>query len=291
MAKFCRFCGSPLEEGQVCACQSAQAAPEAPVATAEAPVAAPAAAPAAGNALVASLKATLLGYWKSPKATAAGAAEDKNGMAVAGIFAGVNFLAIFFYIWRVLAMLPSVIGDLMEGMMSGLGGMMGSAMEDLEFEYPIFPMLVSGIVIAAVGIVLSALVVFVIAKLNKQEADIKKLLVTESVNTLPSSVLLLVGLILGFIAWQAQLIVLGVILVLWLITACENIRTIAGAEATQTGKALCIQTVVVFVALAVAVFAIDKLFGWCFGELSIDGMSIADAMDAMGSLGGMVGLF
>lgn len=280
MAKFCKFCGSPLEEGQVCACQSAQAA-EAPVATAEAP----AAAPAAGNALLGSLKAALVGYWKSPKAAAASVAADKNGMAVAGIFAGVNFLAIFFYIWRVLAMLPSVIGDLMEGMMSGLGGMMGNAMEDLEFEYPIFPMLVSGIVIAAVGIALSALVVFVIAKLNKQEADIKKLLVTESVNTLPSSILLLVGLILGFIAWQAQLIVLGVILVLWLINVCENIRTIAGAEATQTGKALCIQTAVVFVALAVAVFAIDKLFGWCFGELSIDGMSIADAMDAMGSLG------
>ena len=42
MAKFCKFCGTPLEEGQVCACQASQSA----VATEAAPVAAPAAAPA-----------------------------------------------------------------------------------------------------------------------------------------------------------------------------------------------------------------------------------------------------
>ena len=37
MANFCRFCGSALEEGQVCACQANQAAPEAAPAAPAAP--------------------------------------------------------------------------------------------------------------------------------------------------------------------------------------------------------------------------------------------------------------
>ena len=110
MAKFCKHCGTQLEEGQVCSCPKAQAelaapvaapdaapAPEAaaPVATAD-PVAAPAA-PAA-NGFVKKLLDTLKAYWKAPKETAAAVAEDKQGMAVAGVFAGVNFLAAFFFL-------------------------------------------------------------------------------------------------------------------------------------------------------------------------------------------------
>lgn len=286
MAKFCRFCGSSLEEGQVCACQSAQAAPEAPVATAEAP----AAAPAAGNALVNELKATLSGYWKSPKAAAAAVAESKSGMTIAGIFAGVNFLAIFFYLWRMLGQITSMVGDLMESIMGGLAGLMGGAMEEaIEFEYPILPLLVSGIVIAAVGIAISALVVFVGARLNKQEADIKKLMVIQSVHTIAPSALLLVGLILGFITWELQILVLGLILVWWFINVCTDVRETAGVQAMDSGKNLAIQTAVVFVALAIAVFAISKLGGWCFEELTVDGVSVGQALEGMSSLGGLLG--
>lgn len=286
MAKFCRHCGSPLEEGQVCACQSTQAAPEAPVATAEAP----AAAPAAGNALVNSLKAALLGYWKSPKAAAAAVAEDKSSLAMAGIFAGVNFLMIFFYMWRMLGQITSMVGDLMESIMGGLAGLMGGGMEDaIEFEYPILPLLVSGIVIAAVGIALSALVIFVAAKINKQEADIKNLLVIQSVHTIAPSALLLVGLILGFITWELQVLVLALILVLWFINICNDVRETAGVQAMDSGKTLAIQTAIVFVALAIVVFAISKLTGWCFEELAVDGVSVGEALEGMSSLGGMMG--
>lgn len=286
MAKFCRHCGSPLEEGQVCACQSTQAAPEAPVATAEAP----AAAPAAGNALVNSLKAALLGYWKSPKAAAAAVAEDKSSLAMAGIFAGVNFLAIFFYLWRMLGQITSMVGDLMESIMGGLAGLMGGSMEEtIEFEYPILPLLVSGIVIAAVGIAVTALVVYIAAKLNKQETDIKKLLVIQSVHTVVPSALLLAGLILGFITWELQVLVLALILVLWFISICNDVRETAGVQAMDSGKTLAIQTAIVFVALAIVVFAISKLGGWCFEELTVDGVSVGEALEGMSSLGGLLG--
>ena len=53
MAKFCKYCGTPLEEGQVCTCAGAQAETAAPVATA--------AAPAALNSLFTDVKNDFLG--------------------------------------------------------------------------------------------------------------------------------------------------------------------------------------------------------------------------------------
>ncbi len=290
MAKFCRFCGSPLEEGQVCACQSA-----APVATPEAtPVEAPVAvatAPATGNPLLNSLKSALQGLLKAPKATAAAMAEDKNGMAVAGIFAGVNALAVFFFIWRMLGQLASMVSDMMGGMLGGLGSMMGGLdeMPDLELEYPILPMLVSGILIAALGIALTALAVFVVGKICKKEVDIKKLLVIESVNSGFHSALLILGILLGFISWELQVIVLSLMMILWMVTTCTEIRGIAAEDAHESTKALGIQTGILVVTYAIAVFAIYKLSGWCFEELSIDGVTLGEAFEQIGNLGGLMG--
>lgn len=296
MAKFCKYCGSPLEEGQVCACQSAPAAPEAPVAVAQAPEAAPAAvetAAPAGNALVSSLKNTVLGYWKSPKAAAAGVAADSNGMAVAGIFAGIHLLAVFFFIWTMLGQLINILAGLTESlgeMMGQTGGMIGEEvseiLEELDIAWPILPMLVSALVIAVVCIAVSALVVYAAAKINKQEADLKALILTQAVHTIAPSALLLVGLVLGLITWELQVIVLVISLVLWFINICTDVQEVAGVKAMESGKTMAIQTVVVAVALGIAVFAISKLFGWCVEEyVNAIAEAIEDATsDALGGL-------
>ena len=198
MAKFCKFCGTALEEGQVCSCADAQAA-AAPVAT-PAPEAAPVAtaapaapaAPGFGKKLVDTLKA----YWKAPKATAAAVAEDAKGMTFAGVFAGINVLAVFFYLWR-------IIGMLLDGVVDGVKQSTGSKvdmdeiMELLEIEMPIVPMLVAGLAIAVLGIVATALVVFIAAKLNKQAVDLKKQIVVASIHSLIPSALLIAGILLG----------------------------------------------------------------------------------------------
>ena len=178
----------------------------------------------------------------------------------------------------------------MESIMGGLAGLMGGSMQEaIEFEYPILSLLVSGIVIAAVGIAVTALVIFIAAKLNKQEADLKKLLVIQSVHTVAPSALLLVGLILGFITWELQALVLGLILVLWFINVCNDVRETAGVQAMDSGKTLLIQTAIVFVALAIVVFVISKLGSWCFEELAVDGVSLGEALEGMSSLGGLLG--
>ena len=282
MAKFCKFCGSPLEEGQVCACQSAQAAPEAPVATAEAPVAAPAAAPSAGNGFVKKLLDVLKGYWKAPKAAAADVAEDKQGMAIAGVFAGVNFLAVFFFLWR-------IIGMVMSTFTKGGDVDMDELMEYLEIEQPIFPMLLAGLAIAVIGIAATALLIFVAAKINKQTVDLKKQIIIEAVHSVIPTALLVVGILLGFLAAWLQFLALALILVLWFVNVCNDVREVSGVQIMETGKTLTIYALVIFVGLAIAVWLMTAIGGWGIGELSVQGHTMNEAMEEAGDMLGMLG--
>ncbi len=276
MANFCRFCGAALEEGQVCACQANQAAPEAaPVATA-AP-AAPAA-PGLGNKLVETLK----NFWKAPKATAAAVAEDKQGMTIAGIFAGVNFLAIFFFLWRIIGMFLTSIADAANADVSDLE-------EAMEIEYPIFPMLVAALGIAVLGILIGALVVFIAAKINKQAVDFKKLIVVEAARSVVPTALLIVGIVLGLLLPALQFLVLGLILVLWFVNICADIRDVAGVQIMETGKAMTINALVVFAVLALGVYLMVTIGGWGIGELSIQDITLNEAIEEAGDVLSMMG--
>lgn len=272
MANFCKFCGTPLEEGQVCACQGAQAAPQA------APVATAAPAAPAGNSLINTLK----DYWKAPKATAAAVAADPKGMITAGIFAGVNFLAVFFFLWRIIGMFVSAMAE-------GYDVKLSELEEALEVEYPIFPMLVAGLAIAVIGIVVAALVIFVAAKINKQEADLKKLIVIQAVHTLIPSALLVVGIVLGLLAAWLQFLVLAMILVLWFVNICNDVREVAGVQIMENGKAMVINSLVIFVALAVAVYLMVAIGSWGIGEVSIQGTTMNEAIEDLSDMLGMLG--
>ena len=287
MANFCRFCGSPLEEGQVCACQANQAAPEAAPAAAPVATAAPAAAPAAGG-LGKKLMDTLKAYWAAPKATAAAVAEDPKGMTIAGIFAGVNVLAVFFFLWRIIGMMMTAIAD--------MGGADVSDLEDLiDIEYPIFPMLIAGLGVTVLGILIGALVVFIAAKINKQAVDFKKLIVVEAVRSVVPTALLIVGIVLGLLLADLQFAVLALILVLWFVNVCADIRDVAGVQVMETGKAMTINTLVICAVLALGVYLMVTIGGWGIGELSIEGATLNEAFEkiseAMEEGGGLLGMF
>lgn len=278
MANFCKFCGTKLEEGQACSCPQAQAELAAPAAApapeAAAPVATAAPAAPAGDSFVKKLLDTLKAYWKAPKETAAAVAEDAKGMTTAGIFAGVNFLAVFFFLWRIIGL---VLTGIMDSAPSDID--MDEVMEMLEIEQPIFPMLLAGLAIAVIGIAATALVIFIAGKLNKQNVDLKKQIVIEAVHSVIPTALLVVGILLGFLAAWLQFIVLALILVLWFINVCGEIRDVAGVQAMETGKSLAINTLVVFVVLAAALWLISTIGVWGIGELSIQGHTINEALE------------
>ena len=277
MANFCKFCGTPLADGQVCGCQGAQQAAYQAQQAYQAPVATAAPAAPAGNGFGKKLSETLKSYWQSPKTTAYNAAGDKDGMKVAGVFAGINFLAVFFFLWRIIGLLLSTVAKTGKVDVSELKDM-------IDIQEPIFPMLVAGLAVAVLGILATALVIFLAAKLNKQTVDFKQLIVIEAVHSIIPSALLLVGIVLGFLVWWLQFAVLAIILVLWFINICNDIRDITGAQIMESGKSLTTYALIIFAVLAVAVWAMFAIGGWGVGELSIEDMTINEAIEEAGSI-------
>lgn len=284
MAKFCKYCGAPLEEGQTCTCPESQAAaaavanpaeaaaPAAPVATAVAQ----GAAGAKAKALLLEVKNVLLAYVKSPRDAAQVAMNSENHLAIAGVLAGVNAIAALLYIWRLFAQLLGTIG----GIASNLG---------VKIQYPFLAMLVTAIVLTVVFIGMSGLALFVCAKIAKRKMEIKYAMEIASVASIASTVLLLLGIILGFISWQMQLLCLVLSAIIWCANGLADIHDYTALKANNSLKEMGILVLTVIVVAAICLMITGKLSVWCIGEISINGDKLADAIqnglgDLMGEL-------
>lgn len=302
MAKFCRYCGTPIEEGQVCTCAeataaaAAAAAPAAPVAAPAAPVAAPAApvAPSAAANLMNELKELLLTGLKAPRQAGARITASKNKMALGGIMAGINAITVLILVWTLLANIFSTIGDLLGDFLGSLGslGDMDSMLGSVDMSMPFFPMLISAIVLAAVGVAISGLFVFVCGKINKLQVNIMDMICVAAADSLLPSALLLVSVIFGFISIKLQLVVLLLMVIVSAVNACENARVYTGIEANRSIKELVITAVGLLVVLGVVALVSKWLvLDWCLMEVEIEGMKLGTLFDGANALGGMGNLF
>ena len=257
MAKFCKYCGTALEDGQVCTCEASQAAATpAPEAAPEAAAAAPAAAPSGFAQLMTSLKNDFLGYLRTPEATVSNALP--GGIKNAAIFAGVNFLVLFFYFWKM------------------LGGIMVNMKAPNNLGYPILPLLLTALVVTGVTIGLSALALFAVAKLSKKELPISNAFIIASYHSILPTLLLLVGILLGLISLDAQVLVVPVILIIWATFAVKDAKDHAGLNPTIAGKNLAIQVIAAVVVIAVTYLVTSALLVWCFGEITTHGIALKE---------------
>lgn len=283
MANFCRFCGSRLQEGQVCACQGAQAArpayqapqqpyqapqqpyqapqqpyqaPQQPYQAPQqpqAPVAPPAPKVSDPNSFGNKLIGLIKGYWSDAKGAAADVAASKAGLPIAGIFAGTNILILFFFLWR-------FVGTWVEASADSADLSTSKLIKLWDLEYPIFPMILAAIVIASTWIAVSAMITFVVAKIKKQEVNILQLFVEQAIHTMLPTGLLLVGILLSLIAWWMMLIVLGMIVVLWFVNVCTS-----ACDAKEKGMGNLIGTGMIAGGLLVILLITSWMANWSIG--------------------------
>lgn len=309
MAKFCKYCGKPLEDGQVCDCAASQAAAQVSAPTA-APDPAPAAAPestptaapdpapnsassqtsfntekAAAAAKAAGAKAksaltlwanSLLTYLKAPRQGVTEALNDPKNLVLAGIYAGVNALAVFIYLW-------ALMGKTF-GMISSLAGGFG-----IKVGYPIGILLLSGILFAVVFIGLSGLALFACAKLNKRELSIQQALVIASVSSTYPTALLLIGTVLGLLSIWLALISVIVAALVWAINACTDLYDYAGLNGTRSLKEMGIMLIAMIVVLLICFLVTRGLLGWAISGITINGTKLGNLGELIGDLGDLFG--
>lgn len=308
MAKFCKYCGSPLEEGQVCGCPGAQAERAAaqpqpeqaqPAQSAEQPyqaaTAVQTAAPAPGAAsqkaknLFTEWKDIFLAYLRSPKNGVATAVNSKNGIIHAGLFAAVNALVAFFFLWRLLGATIGTIVNAVGSAISGIGGLLGGSVNlGVDVSYPVFQLLLTGILCAVLFIGLSGLMLFVCGKINKKELNIQQAMTIAGVSSIFPTLLLLVGLILGFLSIYFQILVLVIAAIIWAVNACDDLHTYVQLRGTDSVKNMAIVIGLMTVVAVISAFLAVKLMGWCAGSIKVEGMKIGDAIGQLSGLGGIL---
>ncbi len=273
MAKFCKYCGSEIPEGGSCSCEGAQAAqqqaaqpaqPAAAVATA-----APATAPAQPSELVRELKETLLGALKAPRQAGAKLLSCKNKYAISGILAGANAIAVILLLWQLLTGFVGLMADIVS-----------VDLDDVEVVYPVLPMILSGILLAALGIGISALVVFAFGKLMKKEIDIVDTLIVAAADSLYPTMLVLLVALLGLISLPVQIAGAVLLLIVGIVNVVLNIRANAdldGARSTKEYGLLiaAIAVTVLLVYLAVDILAVE----WCMMNVEIEGTTLGEAVE------------
>lgn len=233
---FCKYCGSPLEEGQVCTCPQAQQAaqqpqqPQAPVPPQQSQQPIQPQQPRQPGLFGTSMKKlgpTLAQYFKDPGQAARAAVADDNWI-----------LALFFTVVRVLAM-----GLACFGLFQGLVGK--------YMEVPFFSTLMQGVLVALIGTALYLVMLFAQAKIMKSTVSFKAAYIAHSVNGILVSAVLLVTFLLGFASSTIASLLLIVAVVSGLIFGVLTAQLLC--PESQSGKFW-------FLYLAAAVLAIVAFF-------------------------------
>lgn len=271
MAKFCMYCGKPLEEGAACSCQAPARQP-AP-APAQQPVQAPVQQPVYQQPVqVAPAKPSPVGeafknmwpfiksYFTNPKEAILNGA--KKEMILSIIFTSI--FAIVFIIAKFLDVLSVVSG----------GGL----------RMPIIQPLLAGIVDAALWVGFSTLVLFVVAKIFGANVDIKDAFVTAGLQTVVPAGLILLSGIFGFASATFAYYIYNLAIIVWTITMVFDIINYLGSV-TEAGKKFITTLAAIGIAIGLFNFVSGKLDSWTYSSIRPSyGDQIMDYADGLGDI-------
>ena len=307
MAKFCKYCGSPLEEGQVCSCPQAQAAaqqsaPEQGAPQQSAPEqGAPQqgyvppqqgnappqqgyvppqqqgyqqpyaqAAPAAPSPVGLAFKNLLpfiKAYFRSP-IQAAQAALGQRDMVLSLILLIIQAIVGGLVMFSFMAKLCGLADDVIQ-MVSGVGSMLGgySGFDMPSVSASFLFCLIFGLLSAAIAIVVFILLVFAVAKIMKSACTLKDVVIACGAHSIFVTVLLLADFILMFLSIRLGLAVFLFAMVAWIVMGVPTGQAVS--PNSEQGKLWMLYIVAVLVALLVGSFCASKFFGMSLMETSI----------------------
>lgn len=268
---FCKYCGSPLEEGQACSCAQSQAAgagaSQGPSAAAAVSAAAATAAKNGMNSLVPFLKA----YVSSP-AQAVRTAATQNDMTVSVVLAVIQALVGGLALFSVLSRICSWVKDaaVTLGMIYDSGSGLGGLANAFSVKPSFLMSMVFGILAVAVALILFTLVVLAVSRLTGGTTSFKTCFILSAANTPFITVLLALAALTALFSIPLTLAVLAITLL-----ACAAVGVVSAQLATpnsHSGKFWVCYLVGIALVLAVCYFIFPKLIMGAVGAVTVSYM-------------------
>lgn len=253
MAKFCKYCGSPLEEGQVCTCPQSQAAAGAPQQEPVQPNPGFQAGPNGFQGGPNGFQAGPNNFQGGPNNFQGAPQQPKQPSAVGTAFQ--NIVPFFkSYLDNPVAATQAMLGQrdmpmaiillVIQAVVGGLAlfgilskicstildtmsmGVDVSEMIGVSIGPAILPTLLWGVVASALCIALEIVGVFAVAKIMKSQATFVDAMIACAANSGFVTVVLLLGFILGFLNLMLGAILIGVSMICWFIMGVISLRAI-----------------------------------------------------------------
>lgn len=297
MARFCKYCGTQLEEDQVCSCpqaqfeaaQTQQQDSSVQQAAAPQPQAAPQqqAAPAAPSPIGIAFKNLIpfcKAYLRSPVEATRAAISQKDVilpiilLLIQAIAAG---LVIFSLLNKVCRSIQSLIFAAMG--LSSFSSLFGGGP---TISASFIMCLIYGILASVIAAAIFVVVIFAAAKLMKSTCTIQDVLIACGANSLFVTVLLLLSFILFFLSIKIGIVLFVLAMLTWVIMGV--LTTQAVAPGAEQGKFWILYIVAVLVALLVGGWISSKFFGLSINATKIsyggESITIGKALDDIGDL-------
>lgn len=229
---YCQFCGTKLEDGQVCSCELAQqaAANSSPVQqTPEEQQPIPSAAPAAtairnhATPIIRDLKAYMSAYIVNPAQAVRSVMEAKTFV-----------LPVVLFISRMLLMGLTIYGILRKVCSEALSFITSTVLRynntsdilTAKLTASFLQCLIFGALIAAACALLFVIVVFLLAKLQHRTLSFADIFKASAANGLPVSALLLLSFLFSFVSITPCLIFVVLAMLVWMISGVLTVRLV-----------------------------------------------------------------
>lgn len=217
---YCQYCGTKLDDGQTCTCEMSQGVATTPsiqsVQSASQQQSAPAS-PRRLTLILRGFKAYLAAYIKNP-IQAVRSEVESTCMSTSVILVAVRIIAMGLVVYGLLSKPCDEATTLFKGALKeAVNGIGWAKISTAGISVPLGQSLISGALIAVVGMLMFVVMLFVLVKVQKGDMSIAKVFKANSVNGVLTSLFLVFAYVSSFFSVAFCIVFLALAMLSWMI--------------------------------------------------------------------------
>ena len=271
---YCQYCGTKLEDGQTCTCETTQAAENQQTTQNEHPTVQ--SAPAAPNrvtVLLKDMKAYLSAYISNP-AQAVRSEVDTNSYTLSVALAVIRLLAMGLAVYGLLSTLCS---DLLSGITSltALLQSGGINIQSIAISVSLKDCFVYGTIMAASGMALFLALALILARIHHGNMPLGKIFKASATNGVLTTVLLLLSFVSTFFSLKLCVIFMALAMLSWMISGVLTASVVN--QNSNSGVFWLVYFVGIVLVIVGGGYVMSSLFARAVGEITVSyaGQTIA----------------
>lgn len=266
---YCQHCGTKLEDGQICTCEMAQAAASQQSQPTQAPLqqpTAPATPPAEGQVSIIfrKFKLYLSSYTSNPTQAVRSVMAEEYDFTIPIVLTVIRLLAMGLAIYGYLNKVCKEILTLITTTIFRYGSTADILTAKLIASLP--KSLFFGALIAAIGMLLFAAMLYTLVKIQHGEATFGDIFKVSAANGVPTSALLLLAFLCSFLSVTPCMFFIVLSMLSWIISGVRTARLVA--PNSDSGAFGVMYFVGVVLIIVVGYWVIPTIFLWAVGGIS-----------------------